>query len=73
MLFQDHCNLTDSKLAYILSPKATIKRIQKLNRVRHRVCHADPWPDPTQPRSWPGDLWPEDPVPTLFRSTSGRW
>ena len=30
----------------ILSPNATIKRVQKLqNRVRHRVCHTDPRPD----------------------------
>jgi len=38
------------------------------NRVRHRVCHADPWPNPTRPNSstqWPGDPWPEDPVPIL--------
>ena len=34
----------------ILSPKATIKRVQKLlHRVKHRVYHTDPWSDPTRP------------------------
>jgi len=48
----------------ISSTKATIKRVQKLqNRVRHRVCHIDPWPDLTRPTSL--TQWSKDPVPTL--------
>jgi len=58
---------------------ATINRVQKLqNRVRYWVCHTDLWPDPTRPSQsrWPGDSWPEDPVPTLERAISRcrlRW
>jgi len=29
------------------------------NQVRHRVCHSDPWPDPTGPDP---NIWPGDPV-----------
>ena len=46
------------------------------NRVKHRVWHTDPWPDPTQPKSlsrWPGDPWPGDPVASLTAAVSRIW
>jgi len=47
-------NPTDAKMTYSL-PKSACKNYKK-KRVRYRVCHTDPWSDPTWPKSstrWP--------------------
>ena len=49
---QDMTDYTESHRLRILLTKSNDKaRAKQQNRVRHRVCHTDPWSDPTRPKS----------------------